>query len=448
MVRFTCVTVVIGSHSDAWVFPLPACTALRSATTPAGIEAATVVTVATATTRTAPRRSRVSVQATTPMRPTAAEAFTSSPSARTKPARLKRRRAASNAPASTAKPTSASLWPPFTTDVMIAGFRPRNTRARALRVSHHTSASAPPMLNAARPWNASRVRSADSPVALAMSADPPVNNGPYTDGVCRHPRCTRPRNTSCPNSLGGCTYGLTWCTASVRPYITYDHRSCELRGGKATAITSAAPIASNTRRGRRSARSSVARNNHAADATSVSTRPTAPTTREPPITTAASAPTAMRSAAPIMATHTTPRGSLACVRILLSAQRFEKGAVAENLGTHRAAMEAARKAGCTLALFPEMSLTGSVDPATHPERLCALDGPAVEAMVEASAALGVAALFGIAETGPYITQLLAVDGQVAGVQRKRVLGEGEEAYRAAHTDEAFTLDGVQFGVAI
>ena len=59
-----------------------------------------------------------------------------------------------------------------------------------------------------------------------------------------------------------------------------------------------------------------------------------------------------------------------------------------------------------------------------------------------------AALFGVAEAGPFITQVLAADGRVAGVQRKRHLGQGEEAFRAADADAVFELAGARFAVAI
>ncbi len=76
-----------------------------------------------------------------------------------------------------------------------------------------------------------------------------------------------------------------------------------------------------------------------------------------------------------------------------------------------------------------MSLTGSVDPAAHPRRLACLDHPAVAALARASGETGVGVCFGIAERSPagdpYITQIFAANGSVAGVQRKRHLGEAE-----------------------
>ena len=88
--------------------------------------------------------------------------------------------------------------------------------------------------------------------------------------------------------------------------------------------------------------------------------------------------------------------------MLLSALRCEKGAIDLNLAEHQRVLREARDAGCALALLPEMSLTGSVDPAHNPERLAALDHPAVGALVAATGEIGVAAVFGIAERTAHV----------------------------------------------
>jgi predicted amidohydrolase len=140
------------------------------------------------------------------------------------------------------------------------------------------------------------------------------------------------------------------------------------------------------------------------------------------------------------------------VRMLLSALRCEKGAIDHNLAEHRRVLEEARDAACALAVLLEMSLTGSVDPTRHPERLIGLADPAVAKMAALTAELGVAAVFGFSETGrdgaAYITQAFASRGRLAGVQRKRHLGEDEIGYRADDRDELFELDGVRFTIAI
>lgn len=49
---------------------------------------------------------------------------------------------------------------------------------------------------------------------------------------------------------------------------------------------------------------------------------------------------------------------------------------------------------------------------------------------------------------PYITQIVAANGHVVGVQRKRHLGEGEEAFTAATGSPVFEHAGTSFGIAI
>ena len=139
------------------------------------------------------------------------------------------------------------------------------------------------------------------------------------------------------------------------------------------------------------------------------------------------------------------------MRILLAAANARKGEPGANLARHLAALEQARAQGCQLAVFPEFSLTGSVDPRTHPERALAVDAWPVRALLAATSRTGVAALFGIAERDGgafHITQLYGHDGRLAGVYRKRHLGEGEEGYRPGHGGGVFQLGAARFGVAI
>ena len=141
------------------------------------------------------------------------------------------------------------------------------------------------------------------------------------------------------------------------------------------------------------------------------------------------------------------------MRCLLAAIRCPKSELYGNLGVHLRVLGEARAAGCDLALFPEMSLTGSADPAVHPERLISLDHEAVARLAAATGETGVAACFGLAERGaggsPHITQLVASGGGIVGVQRKRHLGEGEEAFTPAPRGaRVFGVAGATFGVAI
>lgn len=138
------------------------------------------------------------------------------------------------------------------------------------------------------------------------------------------------------------------------------------------------------------------------------------------------------------------------MRVLLAALRCEKGV--SNLDAHARVLQQAAAGGCQVAVFPEMSLSGSVEPASRPEWLMPLGSPAVQALVGLTRESGVAAVFGIAELRDdgraAITQIHAEAGDVRGVYRKRHLGEGEEAFTAGTEPALFHVRGVHCGIAI
>jgi predicted amidohydrolase len=136
------------------------------------------------------------------------------------------------------------------------------------------------------------------------------------------------------------------------------------------------------------------------------------------------------------------------MRMLLAAIECQKGDIEGNLDAHLKILALARADACDLVLFPEMSLTGSAGLG----RLLPLDDPAVLKLADATADLNVAASFGIAERTdagvPHITQIVAAGGNVLGIQRKRHLGEGEEAFTPGNGAAVLSWAGVRFGVAI
>ena len=139
------------------------------------------------------------------------------------------------------------------------------------------------------------------------------------------------------------------------------------------------------------------------------------------------------------------------MRILLVALNAQEGDLDGNLAAHIAMLREAATQGCDVAVFPEFSLTGSVEPSRHPERAVTLDAAPVQALLEATWRTGVAAVFGIAERLDdrfHITQIYGHSGQLDGVYRKRHLGDDELSYRVGQGAGVFQLGSARFGVTI
>jgi predicted amidohydrolase len=139
------------------------------------------------------------------------------------------------------------------------------------------------------------------------------------------------------------------------------------------------------------------------------------------------------------------------MRVALASIVCEKGDLRTNLDRHIEVMRVARTDGCHLVVFPELSLTGSVDAARSPERAIALDHSAVTELANATGDELVAALFGIAERDGdslFISQVYAHGGAVRGVQRKRHPAEDEVGYAAGTETSLFELGSTRFASTI
>ena len=105
------------------------------------------------------------------------------------------------------------------------------------------------------------------------------------------------------------------------------------------------------------------------------------------------------------------------MRVLLVALNAQKGDLDRNLALHLAMLEEAHAQKCDVAVFPEFSLTGSVDPRRHPERALTLDAEPVRKLVKATWQTGVAVVFGIAERVDrafHISQVYGHSGRLDG----------------------------------
>lgn len=148
--------------------------------------------------------------------------------------------------------------------------------------------------------------------------------------------------------------------------------------------------------------------------------------------------------------------------IALVQMRSEKGDLAQNLGASAAALQRAERSGATVAVFPEASLTGYVDPSRYPHAALRLGGPEVAALVALTRGSPLTVIAGLLEARPegelpYLTQIVARDGALLGAYRKRTIppdeahlyarGPNSDSGPAANTP-IFSAAGVPFGLAI
>jgi predicted amidohydrolase len=130
-----------------------------------------------------------------------------------------------------------------------------------------------------------------------------------------------------------------------------------------------------------------------------------------------------------------------------------KGDILANLSTTRAYVEEAAAAGAEVIVFPEMSLTGYLDPLRWPDAVLALDSEPVQELARMTDGNDLTILAGIAERNPdgkpFITQVVAQGGKVIGCYRKQTIPSDESGWFATGAGgPLFEHQGTPFGIAI
>lgn len=142
------------------------------------------------------------------------------------------------------------------------------------------------------------------------------------------------------------------------------------------------------------------------------------------------------------------------VRLGLVQMRCEKGDLAGNLAATAGYLDEGCARGVDILAFPEASLTGYVDPTRYPDAVLTLDDPAIAQFLAITRrAPQSTVLAGIIEANPgglpFITQLVARDGKLEGVYRKRTIPDEEaHLFTPVRSPGVFAHDGLRFGVAI
>lgn len=144
--------------------------------------------------------------------------------------------------------------------------------------------------------------------------------------------------------------------------------------------------------------------------------------------------------------------------LALAQMRCEKADIEENLVATGAALARASAAGADILCLPEGSLTGYIDPLRYPHNAIALDGPEVARLLALTRGYALTLIAGLVEVNPaglpFITQLVAREGHLLGVYRKRTIPADEVHFftpgpaSGPAATPIFTHAGVPFGLAI
>ena len=130
-----------------------------------------------------------------------------------------------------------------------------------------------------------------------------------------------------------------------------------------------------------------------------------------------------------------------------------KGDIGGNLARIEQHISHVASQGVDVVVFPEMSISGYLDPARWSDAVLHRDDAPVHQFAVMTEDRGVTAIAGFVERNPagkpFITQVVASGGVIAGFHRKQtVVDEEAEWFAAGDGGPLFSHDGVPFALAI
>ena len=109
------------------------------------------------------------------------------------------------------------------------------------------------------------------------------------------------------------------------------------------------------------------------------------------------------------------------IKIALVQMISEKAAIDRNLELTKRYIAASRENGVDIICFPEMNITGYIDPVKYPHAIITFDHMAVDEVIKLSAQYSMCIIAGFVEFNPngkpYITQFVAHSGKILGFYR-------------------------------
>jgi predicted amidohydrolase len=146
-------------------------------------------------------------------------------------------------------------------------------------------------------------------------------------------------------------------------------------------------------------------------------------------------------------------GGMAELTLGLVQMKCQKGALGYNIISMYKYLEECKEKGAEIVCFPEMNITGYIDPVKFPEAVISKYHSSIQQVADMSFTYQTTIIAGFAEknyTGlPFITQLAAQDGKISGCYRKRTISSDEKGLFYPGTESVlFSHMGIGFGIAI
>ncbi len=141
-------------------------------------------------------------------------------------------------------------------------------------------------------------------------------------------------------------------------------------------------------------------------------------------------------------------------RVGLIQMRSEKADFAQNLAAMAATLREAATIGVDFVAFPEMSLSGYIDPTRAPHAVLTLDAQPLRDFLDLTCRHNAMVSAGFVEHNPrgkpFITQIVARQGELLGVYRKITIRDEEEAWFTPGPGSVLVVEcaGYRVGIAI
>jgi predicted amidohydrolase len=144
---------------------------------------------------------------------------------------------------------------------------------------------------------------------------------------------------------------------------------------------------------------------------------------------------------------------MSTLKIALVQMNCSKSEIEHNLATTEQYIKESLAKKIDIICFPEMSITGYINPTKSPDAMLTLKDDAVQRFCAMTKNSTITAIAGIVEKNlngkPFITQIVASQGNLQGYYRKVNVAEDEVKWFASATETPIFKHGnIPFGVAI